>query len=186
MIKNTEFLKQVEEFHILMQQPVVQAPSEMPEDRNKLRIALLFEELKEYAEASGLLDHFNELCDKFATEWDAETNINEIAYVPVVDLVEQLDALADLQYVLSGTVLENGFGDVFLDAFNEVQRSNMSKVDSDVFNAQLTQDKYKKDNITVISKQHIPTGNYITYRESDMKVLKSHKYSPADLTQFIK
>lgn len=177
MIKNTEFLKQVEEFHILMQQPVVETPNVMPEDRNKLRISLIFEELREYAEASGGIEFFHALCHATTIQPQYNTEVN---------LVEQLDALCDLQYVLSGTVLENGFGDVFLDAFNEVQRSNMSKVDDDVFNAQLTQDKYKKENINVISKEHIPTGNYITYRESDMKVLKSHKYSPANLSQFIK
>ena len=37
------------------------------------------------------------------------------------------DALADLQYVLAGAVLEFGMGDRFASIFNEVQRSNMSK-----------------------------------------------------------
>src|SRR5437868_4120429 len=113
MIKNTEFLKQVEEFHILMQQPVVQTPSVMPEDRNKLRISLIFEELKEYAEASGMLHEFNQMCEGSVVQFITQTKEEKIEYVPIVNLVEQLDALCDIQYVLSGTVLENGFGDVF-------------------------------------------------------------------------
>ena len=44
------------------------------------------------------------------------------------DIVEIADALCDLQYVLSGAVLEFGLGEKFVDLFNEVQRSNMSKL----------------------------------------------------------
>lgn len=43
------------------------------------------------------------------------------------DLIEIADALCDLQYVLSGAVLEFGLGEKFVQLFNEVQRSNMSK-----------------------------------------------------------
>ena len=45
------------------------------------------------------------------------------------DLVSTLDALVDLQYVLSGTVLSLGFADAFDEAFREVHRSNMSKLE---------------------------------------------------------
>lgn len=38
------------------------------------------------------------------------------------------DALADIQYVLAGAVHEFGLGSKFAQLFNEVQRSNMSKV----------------------------------------------------------
>ncbi len=47
------------------------------------------------------------------------------------DLVGCLDALCDLQYVLSGAVLSLGLQDVFDEAFAEVHRSNMSKLDED-------------------------------------------------------
>ncbi len=183
MIKNTEFLKQVKEFHTLMQQPVVETPSVMPEDRNKLRISLIFEELKEYAEASGLLHYFSVLCGTTSEIFNEDIKNDE--YVPVIDLVEQLDALADIQYVLSGTVLENGFGDIFLDAFNEVQRSNMSKVDDKESDAMSTKIKYTNEGIETICILS-SVGSYITQRASDNKVLKSHKYSPASLKQFIK
>ncbi|WP_372750947.1 hypothetical protein [Labilibaculum sp.] len=45
------------------------------------------------------------------------------------DLVEVADALADIHYVVMGTVLEFGLQDKYLDIFNEVHRSNMSKLD---------------------------------------------------------
>lgn len=45
------------------------------------------------------------------------------------DPVACLDALVDLQYVLDGTVLALGMQDVMEEAFEEVHRSNMSKLD---------------------------------------------------------
>lgn len=44
------------------------------------------------------------------------------------DLVEVLDALCDIQYVLDGTFLEFGLHDFKLDAMGEVHSSNMSKL----------------------------------------------------------
>ena len=45
------------------------------------------------------------------------------------NLVEILDAVVDMQYILNGTILRHGLQHVFADAFNEVHRSNMSKLD---------------------------------------------------------
>ena len=45
------------------------------------------------------------------------------------DLKEVADALTDLAYVLFGSVLEFGLQDKFETFFEEVQRSNMSKLD---------------------------------------------------------
>jgi len=47
------------------------------------------------------------------------------------DLVEVADALADIHYVLMGTVLEFGLQDKYPDIFSEVHKSNMSKLDAD-------------------------------------------------------
>ncbi len=66
-----------------------------------LRLQLIQEELGELAEA------FNE-----------------------ESLLGALDALVDLQYVISGTVLTLGLQDVFDAAFDEVHRSNMSKLEN--------------------------------------------------------
>ncbi|WP_209319876.1 nucleoside triphosphate pyrophosphohydrolase family protein [Ancylomarina longa] len=45
------------------------------------------------------------------------------------DLIEVADALADIHYVLMGTVLEFGLKDLYAEIFKEVHRSNMSKLD---------------------------------------------------------
>ena len=47
------------------------------------------------------------------------------------DLVEIADALGDQLYILCGTILKHGLQDKIIDVFNEIQRSNMSKLDSD-------------------------------------------------------
>ena len=45
------------------------------------------------------------------------------------DLVEIADALGDLLYIWCGSVLKHGLQDVMEEIFNEIQRSNMSKLD---------------------------------------------------------
>lgn len=47
------------------------------------------------------------------------------------DLVEVADALGDLLYILCGTILKHGLQDKIVEVFNEIQRSNMSKLDKD-------------------------------------------------------
>lgn len=46
------------------------------------------------------------------------------------DLVEVADALGDMLYILCGTILEHGMQHKIEEVFNEIQRSNMSKLDS--------------------------------------------------------
>lgn len=45
------------------------------------------------------------------------------------DLVEVADALGDMLYILSGTMLKHGMQDKIEEVFQEIQRSNMSKLD---------------------------------------------------------
>ena len=47
------------------------------------------------------------------------------------DLVEIADALGDMLYILCGTIIEHGMQDKIEEVFNEIQRSNMSKLDED-------------------------------------------------------
>jgi predicted HAD superfamily Cof-like phosphohydrolase len=44
------------------------------------------------------------------------------------DLVEVADALGDLLYILCGTIIEHGLQYKIEEVFNEIQRSNMSKL----------------------------------------------------------
>lgn len=96
----------------------------------------------------------------------AEENLEYLDACQSKDLAGILDAICDMQYILLGTVIAHGLEDVFTDAFNEVHRSNMSKLDSDgrpVINGKQIFD---------VSK---PMG----------KILKSSLYSPPNISQFL-
>ena len=73
------------------------------------------------------------------------------------DLVEIADALGDMMYILCGTILSHGLQDKMEDIFEEIQRSNMSKLGDD--------------------------GKPI-YRE-DGKILKGPNYFKPNLSKFI-
>ena len=47
------------------------------------------------------------------------------------DLVELADALGDMLYILCGTILEHGMEHKIEEVFDEIQRSNMSKLSED-------------------------------------------------------
>jgi len=47
------------------------------------------------------------------------------------DLIEVADALGDMLYVLCGTIIEHGLEHKIEAVFNEIQRSNMSKLGED-------------------------------------------------------
>ena len=96
------------------------------------------------------------------------------------DIVAVADALADIQYVLSGAILEFGLGDKFKSLFDEVQRSNMSKACNSKEEAEATIAHYmKKDGTACYFKEE--GGKWLIYRTADNKTLKSINYSPADL-----
>ena len=87
------------EFNQAFDIPKLDSPDIGPEELIELRIKLLREEVEEYAEAAR-----------------------------AGDLVEVLDALADIGYILAGTILNHGMQNIYDDAFNEVHRSNMAKL----------------------------------------------------------
>lgn len=147
-------LNQVAEFHQTFGHPVLENPQLIDEKRSSLRVELLQEELNEFKQAI------------------ADGNIVEIA-----------DSLADLQYVLSGAVLEFGLGKLFPTIFDEVQRSNMSKACKTGEEAQQTQDKYLESEIATIAEEK---GNYwVVTRADDNKILKSINYSEARISEII-
>jgi len=47
------------------------------------------------------------------------------------DLVEVADALGDMLYILAGTIIEHGMQYKIEEVFDEIQRSNMSKLGED-------------------------------------------------------
>ncbi|UAB81283.1 nucleoside triphosphate pyrophosphohydrolase family protein [Marixanthomonas sp. SCSIO 43207] len=76
--------------------------ADLGKEKNLLRYKLMREENEEYLEAA---------------------NNN--------DLVEVADALGDMLYILCGTIIEHGMQNKIEEVFNEIQRSNMSKLGAD-------------------------------------------------------
>jgi predicted HAD superfamily Cof-like phosphohydrolase len=76
--------------------------ADLGEAKNRLRFNLMDEENREYLEA---------------------VNNN--------DMVEVADALGDMLYILCGTILEHGMQHKIEEVFQEIQRSNMSKLGED-------------------------------------------------------
>jgi predicted HAD superfamily Cof-like phosphohydrolase len=101
------------------------------------------------------------------------------------DIVGISDGLADLMYVLCGSILEFGLEKKFNQIFNEVQRSNMSKACCSEKEAIETLLHYKEKDGTEGYYERI-ADKWIVYRSGDNKVLKSINYSKADLDRILK
>ena len=115
------------EFNNAFEIPKMDSPGLSNDELIELRIKLLKEEVEEYAEAAR-----------------------------AGDLVEVLDALADIGYILAGTIINHGMQHIYDDAFDEVHRSNMAKlVDGKVL------------------------------RREDGKVMKPEGWQPPNLAQFL-
>lgn len=95
-------IKQVQEFQEKFKQPVGKDLNFVEYSRAKLRFNLMKEENEEYMEA-----------------------------VDQGDLVEIADALGDMLYILCGTIVEHGMQDKIVEVFDEIHRSNMSKLGED-------------------------------------------------------
>ena len=96
-------LSSVTEFHKAFGLGVNNSPTvEVDNSTMNLRFSLMDEENKEYLEA-----------------------------VKNRDIVEVADALGDMLYILCGTIITHGMQDVIDEVFEEIQRSNMSKLGSD-------------------------------------------------------
>ena len=100
------------------------------------------------------------------------------------DMVEIADALCDIQYVLSGAVLEFGLGDKFVELFDEVQRSNMSKACKNMEEVNASIAHYKENKGEDCSYRQ-EGDKYLLYRTTDQKTLKSINYSPADIKSIL-
>ncbi|WP_372793273.1 hypothetical protein [Lutibacter sp.] len=99
----TNKLKAVQEFMEVFELGYQKQPTTyIPASKIQLRFDLMAEENEEYLEA-------------------AKNN----------DIVEVADALGDMLYILCGTILEHGMQYKIEEIFNEIQRSNMSKLGAD-------------------------------------------------------
>lgn len=96
-------IEAVKTFHKAFGLGVLNEPkADLGKNKIELRFNLMDEENKEYFEA-------------------AQNN----------DLIEVADALGDMLYILCGTILEHGMQYKIEEVFNEIQRSNMSKLGGD-------------------------------------------------------
>ena len=95
-------IESVQEFHEAFLQKNGKWPQHLSLEEYELRHKLMEEENDEYLEA----------CD-------------------ANDIVAIADALGDQLYILCGTILAHGMGDIIVNIFNEIHRSNMSKLDED-------------------------------------------------------
>ncbi|MFM7619691.1 MAG: hypothetical protein ACKO5Y_07610 [Bacteroidota bacterium] len=128
--KLSQLVAHVADFHNAFKLPVrTEQTGQLSEKELTLRFNLMKEENEEYLEAAQR-----------------------------GDLVEIADALGDMLYILCGTINAHGLQDVMGEVFEEIQRSNMSKLDAN--------------------------GEPI-YRE-DGKVMKSDRYFKPNIAQFIK
>jgi predicted HAD superfamily Cof-like phosphohydrolase len=121
-------IEQIKEFHSVYKLPMRNKPAIIPEKEFTLRHRLLIEEVRELQDA-----------------WEEN------------DIVEVTDAIVDCIYILLGTAVTFGIADKLKECFDEVHRSNMSKLDEN--------------------------GNPL-YRE-DGKVIKSKLFSPPDIKSII-
>ena len=99
------------------------------------------------------------------------------------DIVEVLDAFCDIMYVLSAGIMAYGLKDKFLDAYNEVQESNLSKSCSTEEEADATA-KFRAAASQRPCHFEKRGDKYIVYRSEDRKVQKSLSYFPPNLRQF--
>lgn len=96
-------IKAVSAFHEAFGLGIKEKPEvNLGEQKIKLRYNLMAEENDEYLEAA----------------------LNN-------DVVEVADALGDMLYILCGTIIEHGMQHKIEEVFNEIQRSNMSKLGND-------------------------------------------------------
>ncbi len=184
-----EQIELVSEFHTAFGQPVLDKKEEISIERRKLRLSLLFEELTELANAYGLKRTFDEiLVEKIFSDNSYDSHEDCINYnnadSNILDKKEVLDATCDLQYILCGTILENGQQNEFDDAFKDVHDSNMSKLCKDMEEVILTIQDYQSKGINVVYKE-MSKGLIAIIRESDNKVLKSINYKIVDLTKYV-
>ena len=132
--------------------------SPMPCKNNKMK---QIEQVREWTEKTKVLPIYLrseidpdilDLREKLMRE-ELDELIEAMRSKPLSDVLKEA---SDVLYVLIGTILEYGAGDIFPLVFDEVQRSNMSKfVDGQVL------------------------------RREDGKILKGPNYSPADIDSVI-
>lgn len=153
--KSVPFVDEVEEFNHAMNKPNNYTPT-IPEEKEWMFVYnFILEELEEYKEA----------CEKG-------------------NIIEVLDAICDITYVsLGNATMLHGLKNYILEAYAEVQSSNMSKLCMSLDEAIKTVEIRSKEQGEPCHYEKIGEY-YVVYRTSDNKVMKNINYHKPDLKQF--
>ena len=155
LFKDVPFVDEVEEFNSLMNKPNNYEPIIPDKKEWEFVYNFILEELEEYREA----------CEQG-------------------DIVGVLDALCDITYVSLGNgAMLHGLKDKIWDAYQEVQRSNLSKACSTEEEAQITVEQRSKEQGEACHYEKVG-DKYIVYRTRDRKVMKNINYFKPNLSQF--
>lgn len=99
------------------------------------------------------------------------------------DIIGVMDAFCDIMYVLSAGIMAYGLKDKFLDAYGEVQASNLSKSCTTEEEADATS-KFRSAASQRPCHFEKRGDKFVVYRSEDRKVQKSLSYFPPNLRQF--
>ena len=150
------FVSEVEEFNATMGKPNSYEPTIPSKDEYMFVYNFILEELEEYKDA-------------------CETG----------NIVEVLDALCDITYVSLGNgAMLHGLKDKILDAYAEVQASNMSTACKTEEEANFTV-RVREQEQGERCHYEKQGDYYVVYRSRDRKVMKSINYFRPNLKQFL-
>ena len=159
-------IKQVELFQKTFGDIVAELGQEPSVEKRKLRLKLIFEELKELAvDGFGLESTFNQICIN-SLDFSKEAVDTEI-----FNPEESLDAVCDLLVVTYGAACINGHSTIIDESFDETMKSNMSKSCNTLDEAQYTVAQYHKEGRETYYKQI--DGLYVIYDSETNKILKN-------------
>lgn len=133
------------------------------EKDNQTPFAEILRKVEIFHDTFQIKNSYNPTADPTTTEYELryklmkEENEEYLEAAQSGDLTEVADALGDQLYILCGTILKHGLQHKIVEVFEEIQNSNMSKLDAD--------------------------GNPI-FRE-DGKVLKSELYFRPNIAQIL-
>lgn len=118
----------VRDFHRKMNEPISDAPEPPDKAQAVLRAKLIIEEALELAAALGVTVHMPvNSASPGIFEGDVSMDRLEFFSTGQPNIVEAVDALRDLEYLIHGTELVLGVTEVTDETFLEVHRSNLDK-----------------------------------------------------------
>jgi predicted HAD superfamily Cof-like phosphohydrolase len=175
------------EFMENFKQQVAPVPTIPSQQKILFRLDLILEETSEVAVACGK-NVYSAFGTKLIEKGQKLQELAEKSLQNECDLLAVFDGLLDLGYVHMGMVHTFGMGDIYVEGFEEVHRSNMSKAceseEEAVDTATMYQESLEPVECTIDSSRS-EEGIWLVLRKSDKKVLKSIDYSPAHLVPIL-